>query len=92
MRYCRLWKTHPRQEEAPSLNKPVLVMRDVTERPEAVAAGTVKLVGTNIEGIVAEACRLLDDDGEYQRMARVRNPFGDGQAAERIVQVIADGH
>jgi UDP-N-acetylglucosamine 2-epimerase (non-hydrolysing) len=80
------------QEEAPALGKPVLVMRDVTERAEAVDAGTVKLVGTDSERIVAEACRLLDDEAEYQRMARARNPFGDGTAAERIVRVIANGH
>lgn len=72
------------QEEAPSLGKPVLVMRDTTERPEAVSAGTVKLVGTNKEKIVNEANRLLDDDAEYQRMCHAHNPYGDGQAANRI--------
>jgi UDP-N-acetylglucosamine 2-epimerase (non-hydrolysing) len=80
------------QEEAPSLGKPVLVMREVTERPEAVSAGAVKLVGTDVERIVAEACRLLDDASEYRRMAQARNPFGDGMAADRIVRVIANGH
>lgn len=72
------------QEEAPSLGKPVLVMRDTTERPEAVSAGTVKLVGTNKEKIVNEANRLLDEDAEYQRMCHAHNPYGDGQAANRI--------
>lgn len=72
------------QEEAPSLGKPVLVMRDTTERPEAVAAGTVKLVGTDREAILKETKRLLDDPGEYERMSRAHNPYGDGQAAQRI--------
>jgi UDP-N-acetylglucosamine 2-epimerase (non-hydrolysing) len=75
------------QEEAPSLGKPVLVMRNCTERPEAVAAGTVKLVGTDPGTIVAEAVRLLADPAEYQRMSRIHNPYGDGHASERI----ADG-
>lgn len=73
------------QEEAPSLGKPVLVMRDTTERPEAVLAGTVRLVGTNQEKIMTETCRLLDDSSEYVRMSRAHNPYGDGQAANRIV-------
>ena len=73
------------QEEAPSLGKPVLVMRDTTERPEAVLAGTVRLVGTSQEMIVTETCRLLDDSSEYVRMSRAHNPYGDGQAANRIV-------
>lgn len=77
------------QEEAPSLGKPVLVMRDTTERPEAVAAGTVKLAGTNAERIVSEITRLLDDKQEYQRMSHTHNPYGDGHAAERIAAVIA---
>lgn len=76
------------QEEAPSLGKPVLVMRDVTERPEAVTAGTVKLVGTNRERIITEATRLLDDKSEYLRMARAHNPYGDGKAAKRIAVAI----
>jgi UDP-N-acetylglucosamine 2-epimerase (non-hydrolysing) len=76
------------QEEAPSLGKPVLVMRDVTERPEAVTAGTVKLVGTNHERIIAEATLLLDDKIEYKRMSRAHNPYGDGKAAKRIVDVL----
>ena len=76
------------QEEGPSLGKPILVMRDKTERPEAVAAGTVKLVGTDPERIVREASRLLDDPSEYERMSRVHNPYGDGAASERIARLI----
>lgn len=76
------------QEEAPSLGKPVLVMRDTTERPEAVEAGTVKLVGTQVEAIVQEAQRLLDDAAAYQRMARALNPYGDGHASQRILATI----
>ena len=78
------------QEEAPSLGKPVLVMRDTTERPEAVEAGTVKLVGTDKDRIIAETMRLLDDPTEYARMSRAHNPYGDGHAAERIVAVVAE--
>lgn len=73
------------QEEAPSLGKPVLVMRDTTERPEAVEAGTVRLVGTDGEKILANVEKLLTDDGAYQDMARAINPYGDGKAATRIV-------
>jgi len=73
------------QEEAPALGKPVLVTRDTTERPEAVDAGTVRLVGTDRARIVAEAARLLDDEAYYQSMARAHNPYGDGRAAGRIV-------
>src|SRR5690606_24141633 len=69
------------QEEAPSLGKPVLVMRDTTERPEAVSAGTVRLVRTDAARIVGEAERLLDDANAYEAMARAHNPYGDGQAA-----------
>jgi UDP-N-acetylglucosamine 2-epimerase (non-hydrolysing) len=76
------------QEEAPSLGKPVLVMRDVTERPEAVAAGTVRLVGTYPEKIVAETNRLLDDDQAYEDMSRAHNPYGDGKAAARITEIL----
>ena len=76
------------QEEAPSLGKPVLVMRDKTERPEAVLAGTARLVGPHRERIVAECARLLDDQAAYQAMARARNPYGDGHASERIAAVI----
>ena len=73
------------QEEAPSLGKPVLVMRDTTERPEALEAGTVKLVGTDMELIVKEATQLLEDNQEYERMSKAHNPYGDGKACERIV-------
>jgi UDP-N-acetylglucosamine 2-epimerase (non-hydrolysing) len=76
------------QEEGPSLGKPILVMREKTERPEAVEAGTVKLVGTDEDRIVREAERLLDDAAEYGRMARIHNPYGDGQASDRIRQAI----
>ncbi len=76
------------QEEAPSLGKPVLVMRDTTERPEAVDAGTVKLVGTDARLIVAELTRLLDDRNAYTEMSRAHNPYGDGKAAARIVSAI----
>lgn len=76
------------QEEAPSLGKPVLVMRDTTERPEAVEAGTVKLVGTNAQTIIDEAQKLLDDKTEYERMSKAHNPYGDGKACERIVNFI----
>jgi UDP-N-acetylglucosamine 2-epimerase (non-hydrolysing) len=76
------------QEEAPSLGKPVLVMRETTERPEAVAAGTVKLVGTDRVRIVSEASKLLDDAVAYGEMERAHNPYGDGKAAERIVAVL----
>lgn len=72
------------QEEAPSLGKPVLVMRETTERPEAVAAGTVRLVGADAARIVGEAGRLLDDPAAYAAMSRAHNPYGDGQAALRI--------
>ena len=78
------------QEEAPSLGKPVLVMRECTERPEAVAAGTVKLVGSDRARIVSETARLLDDAAEYRRMSRIQNPYGDGRAAERIVRIIGE--
>lgn len=76
------------QEEAPALGKPVLVMRDTTERPEGVTAGTAKLVGTDRATIVAEATRLLDDPIAYSAMAQAHNPFGDGQSSGRIVQAI----
>ena len=74
------------QEEAPSLGKPVLVMRDVTERPEAVEAGTVQLVGTDTARIVGSANRLLDDEQAYAQARRAHNPYGDGHAAKRIVK------
>jgi UDP-N-acetylglucosamine 2-epimerase (non-hydrolysing) len=77
------------QEEGPSLGKPVLVMRDKTERPEAVEAGTARLTGTDADRIVAEAARLLDDREEYVRRARIHNPYGDGQASARIRDILA---
>ena len=76
------------QEEAPSLGKPVLVMRDTTERPEALEAGTVKLVGTNPQIIIDEAQKLLDDNEAYNKMSTAHNPYGDGKACERIVNFI----
>ena len=76
------------QEEAPSLGKPVLVMRDVTERPEAVEAGTAKLVGTDVKKIVRETQRLLTDQEYYLEMSRAHNPYGDGKASDRIVEVL----
>lgn len=76
------------QEEAPSLGKPVLVMRDVTERPEAVEAGTVELVGANKERIVLGVSRLLDDDSHYSKMSRAHNPYGDGLACDRILNLL----
>ena len=78
------------QEEAPSLGKPVLVMRDTTERPEALDAGTVKLVGTDSEMIIKEAQKLLDDKLEYERMSKAHNPYGDGKACEKIVKFIKE--
>ncbi len=77
------------QEEGPSLGKPILVLRQKTERPEAVDAGTVKLVGTNRDAIVNETVRLLEDRTEYERMARLHNPYGDGKASGRIAERIA---
>jgi UDP-N-acetylglucosamine 2-epimerase (non-hydrolysing) len=78
------------QEEAPALGKPVLVLRDETERPEAVEQGVVKLVGPNYERIVEEAQRLLDDETAYKAMARGVSPYGDGHAAERIVKTLRE--
>jgi len=78
------------QEEAPSLGKPVLVMRDNTERPEAVDAGTVKLVGTNVDQIVSGVQQLLDDETAYLKMSQAHNPYGDGMASSRIVEALAD--
>jgi UDP-N-acetylglucosamine 2-epimerase (non-hydrolysing) len=78
------------QEEAPALGKPVLVMRKVTERPEALEAGTAKLVGTDSEKIFRETQRLLEDQTAYEKMARAVNPFGDGHAAERIVKILRE--
>lgn len=76
------------QEEAPGLGKPVLVMRDTTERPEALDAGTVKLVGTNYDKITAEVSRLLDDARYYDTMSKAVNPYGDGMACERIIEIL----
>lgn len=76
------------QEEAPALGKPVLVLRETTERPEAIASGTAKLVGTNPTQIAASATELLSDSAAYQAMAMAVNPFGDGHAAERIVEIV----
>ena len=76
------------QEEAPSLGKPVLVMRDTTERPEALDAGTVKLVGTNTELIINEAQKLLNDHEEYEQMSKASNPYGDGHACEKVVNFL----
>lgn len=78
------------QEEAPSLGKPVLVLRNTTERPEGIAAGTLKLVGTDSETIYNETMRLLTDNQEYERMSKASNPYGDGHASERIVDAIIE--
>ncbi|WP_262693311.1 non-hydrolyzing UDP-N-acetylglucosamine 2-epimerase [Kordiimonas aquimaris] len=80
------------QEEAPSLGKPVLVMRDTTERPEAVTAGTVKLVGTNQDTIITETTRLLDDHDHYKTMTEAHNPYGDGTAAQQILKVVVNAY
>ena len=77
------------QEEGPSLGKPILVLRNKTERPEAVAAGTVKLVGSDPDKIVAETTLLLENRSEYDRMARLHNPYGEGNASTRIAEHIA---
>jgi UDP-N-acetylglucosamine 2-epimerase (non-hydrolysing) len=83
------------QEEAPSLDKPVLVLRETTERAEGVVAGTLRLVGTDPDRIELESCRLLEDQLAYTEMANARNPYGDGQAAQRIVaaleHIVLDG-
>lgn len=76
------------QEEAPGLGKPVLVMRDTTERPEALSAGTVKLVGTNYDKIVNEVSLLLDNKEQYEKMSKAINPYGDGKACERIIEIL----
>lgn len=78
------------QEEAPSIGKPVLVLRDTTERPEGVAAGTLKLIGTEFEDIVRETQQLLDDEVEYEKMSKASNPYGDGRASERIVRTLKE--
>jgi UDP-N-acetylglucosamine 2-epimerase (non-hydrolysing) len=79
------------QEEAPGLGKPVLVMRDTTERPEAVGAGTVKLVGTDKKAIIDGVSLLLEDEAVYDRMSKAINPYGDGKACERIVEFFIQG-
>jgi len=78
------------QEEAPSLGKPVLVMRDKTERPEAIEAGTVKLVGSDKDKIVKEVQRLLDNHEDYQKMCKAINPYGDGKTSKRIIEILKD--
>ena len=80
------------QEEAPSLGKPVLVMRETTERPEGITAGTARLVGTDRARIVSEIFSLLDDSEAYSAMSRAHNPFGDGTAGTQIARIIADAH
>jgi UDP-N-acetylglucosamine 2-epimerase (non-hydrolysing) len=90
MRYCYLVLTDSGgiQEEAPSLGKPVLVMRDTTERPEGILAGTVLLVGANTDNIVAGTKKLLDDKKHYEVMANAHNPYGDGNSAKRITDIL----
>ena len=78
------------QEEAPGLGKPVLVMRETTERPEAVIAGTVKLVGTNYKRIIDETSLLIDSPIEYKKMSKAINPYGDGKACSRIVEILKE--
>ena len=78
------------QEEAPSLGKPVLVMRDTTERPEAVAAGTVKLVGTDVQLIKMGVSNLLNNSDLYMEMSKLHNPYGDGKASQRIANFLSD--
>ena len=87
--YCILTDSGGIQEEAPSLGKPVLIMRDVTERPEVVDAGCGRLVGTSADAIAGAASELLENRAAYEKMAKVKNPFGDGKAAERIVGLLA---
>ena len=88
--YCILTDSGGIQEEAPNLGKPVLVMRDTTERPEAVDAGTVKLVGSDKKNIVKEVQILLDDLNEYEKMSKSHSPYGDGHASEKIVKKIKE--
>ncbi len=90
MQRCRLVLTDSGgiQEEGPSLHKPILVLRETTERPEALAAGATRLAGTAPDRIVRETCQLLDDPADYARMASAGNPYGDGHAGERIVSAI----
>jgi UDP-N-acetylglucosamine 2-epimerase (non-hydrolysing) len=92
MRRCHLILTDSGgiQEEAPSFHKPVLVLREVTERPEVIEAGGARIVGTDARKIVAEAMRLLKDPQAYRRMSAIENPFGDGRASERIVNILTE--
>ena len=78
------------QEEAPTLGVPVLVMRDTSERPEGIEAGSAKLVGTDIKNIVDETQKLLNNNDEYKRVSNVKNPYGDGNASKRIVGIISE--
>jgi UDP-N-acetylglucosamine 2-epimerase len=80
------------QEEAPSLGKPVLVMRDTTERPEGVEAGSVKLVGTSSESIINSFIELIEDDSVYKKMSNVKNPYGDGTASIKIIKFLSKFH
>ena len=86
--YLALTDSGGLQEELPTLGKPVLVLRETTERPEAVEAGCARLIGTSTEAVVRNLLELLDDRAAYERMARVANPFGDGKASERIVAAV----
>ena len=86
--YLRITDSGGIQEEAPSLGKPVLVMRDTTERPEAVDSGTVILVGTNKDKIVKETNKLLSNTVTYRKMSKLHNPYGDGTASQKIVNYI----
>ena len=88
--FCILTDSGGIQEEAPSLGKPVLVMRDTTERPEAVSAGTVKLVGTDVDKITASLNQLLTNEKAYEEMSFAHNPYGDGKACERIIEVLRE--
>ena len=76
------------QEEAPSLGKPVLVLRDTTERPEGIKAGTAKIVGTDIEQIFSSVSELITNESQYKKMSNVNNPYGDGKASMRIVEIL----
>jgi UDP-N-acetylglucosamine 2-epimerase (non-hydrolysing) len=78
------------QEEAPSLNKPLLILRNKTERPEVVNAGGAKIVGTSKEMIIHEVTRLIEDDEYYKSMSNIRNPYGDGTAAKTIVKILQE--
>ena len=78
------------QEEAPSLGKPVLVMRETTERPEAVDAGTVRLVGTDVNLIINQVNRLINNHEEYEKMSHAHNPYGNGSASKKIIEILSD--